>query len=50
MCRVHPVNPSLVPSVEDTIQMYTDTGGTKTLNSSFWGRSPGKQSRTHQST
>lgn len=35
MCRVHPVNPSLVPSVEDAIQMYTDAGGTITLNSSF---------------
>ena len=35
MCRVHPVNPSLVPSVEDAIQMYTDSGGTTTLNSSF---------------
>ena len=32
---MHPVNPSLVPSVEDAIQMYTDAGGTITLNSSF---------------
>ena len=32
---MHPVNPYLVPSVEDAIQMYTDAGGTITLNSSF---------------
>ena len=32
---MYPVNPSLVPSVEDAIQMYTDGGGTITRNSSF---------------
>ena len=32
---MYPVNPSLVPSVEDAIQMYTDAGGTITRNSSF---------------
>ena len=35
MCRVYPVNPTLVPSVEDAIQMYADAGGTITLNSLF---------------
>ena len=32
---MQPVTPSLVPSVEDAIQMYTDAGGSITLNSSF---------------
>ena len=32
---MQPVTLSLVPSVEDATQMYTDAGGTITLNSSF---------------
>ena len=39
---MQPVTLSLVPSVEDATQMYTDAGGTITLNSSqfFFGVDP----------
>lgn len=33
--RVHSVNPAMIPSVEDAVQMYTDAGGHITHDSSF---------------
>ena len=33
--RVHSVNPAMIPSMEDAVQMYTDAGGHITHDSSF---------------
>lgn len=34
-CRVRPIDAALIPNVDEVVQMYTDAGGTITLESSF---------------